>query len=47
MKESKNLEFKSGMNNTSLKTVSAYANYGKGIIDLVLMMMVVFVVLKI
>lgn len=32
MKESKNLEFKSGMNNTFLKTVSAYANYGKGII---------------
>ena len=30
MKETKNLEFKSDMSNTFLKTVSAYANYGCG-----------------
>lgn len=32
MRETKTLEFKSNMNNSFLKTVSAYSNYGKGII---------------
>ena len=33
MKESRNLEFKSDMTNTFLKTVSAYANFGTGTIE--------------
>ena len=33
MKESRNLEFKSDMTNTYLKTVSAYANFGTGTIE--------------
>lgn len=33
MKETKNLEFKSTITNTFLKTVSAYSNFGTGIIE--------------
>ncbi len=32
MRETKTLEFKESVTNTFLKTVSAYANYGTGII---------------
>lgn len=32
MRETKSLEFKESVTNTFLKTVSAYANYGTGII---------------
>ena len=33
MKETKNLEFKSEITNTFLKTVSAFANFGRGVIE--------------
>ena len=33
MKENKSLEFKGQMSDSFLKTVSAYANYGTGIIQ--------------
>ena len=32
MKENKNLEFKSAVTNSFLKTVSAYSNFGEGMI---------------